>query len=153
MKEPASLVIPTNENGTFSCKALCDHLCLRLWLINDSVFEPEAGDQRMHLERHGDVTIGFTLTLTVNASQLMNNTRMGCRFEATGVRYEIVSTRSAVLFVVSGIYVIYRRLAIGYISNIRYTGIYHTFTWLYSMLYYYIVTLHGYMPLHVCLEI
>ena len=58
----------------------------------------------LRLSRQGSISIGYTLTLTVNASLSLNNTSMSCRFEATGIRHQIEFTKSALLFVVTGEY-------------------------------------------------
>lgn len=97
---PSTLLLPVNENGTFSCKALCDHVCSAYWVINGSDLPPDM--LRMHQQYDGNTSVGYTLTLTINASHTFNNTRIACRYEANGVRDDIDLSTSAFLFVIQG---------------------------------------------------
>lgn len=56
------------------------------------------------LTYQGNTSAGFTLTLAINASLSFNNSRMSCRFEATGIRNQVEFTETALLFVVAGEY-------------------------------------------------
>ena len=55
----------------------------------------------MHQQFYGNTSVGYILTLTVNASNSLNNTRISCRYEATGNRHDIEYSTQAYLFVIS----------------------------------------------------
>lgn len=88
VKEPSSLLLPVNKIGVFSCKALCEsYQCLGFWVVNDSVSDFQNNTvPGMYYRFQGNMTAGYTLTLTVNASEALNNTRIRCRYEPGGNR-------------------------------------------------------------------
>ena len=100
MKMPSPLLIPANEIGMFSCKALCEGFqCTGFWIINDTQ-RITVNEQRMmsHYSSSGNE---YTLTLTVNASEAMNNTRIQCKYEASGNVHGITRSATVSLFVIS----------------------------------------------------
>ena len=103
LKEPTSLLIPTNETGNFSCLAQCEgFLCTGYWIINDSetVFNKQRMWSRLTHSVNGNIHT-YTLALTVNASDAMNNTTIQCEFEATGDRNDFNQSVIVKLFVIS----------------------------------------------------
>ena len=110
MKEPLPLLIPVNESGTFSCKALCfGFQCSGFWII-DGV-QHEAVDEhgmRSHFYNSNDE---YTLTLTVNASEAMNNTSIKCRYEnLSGREFHIIDSDTVYLYVISSEEKVYIKL-------------------------------------------
>ena len=102
MKEPLSLLIPANKTGVFSCKALCvEFHCYGYWIID--------GVQHTMVNKHGMMSYFYSpniseyiLTLTVNASEVMNNTSIQCRYEAlSGNINGITHSATVYLFVIS----------------------------------------------------
>ena len=83
VKEPSPLLIPADNVGVFSCKALCDGVlhCSGYWIINGTlhhtVTEPRMNSNYQEENEN-------TLTLTVNVSEAMNGTSIQCRYEADG---------------------------------------------------------------------
>ena len=107
MKEPSSLLIPINEIGNFSCHAHCEgFLCTGFWNINDEPHEPvtrfnnQGMSSQLNATMNGNVNM-YTLTLTVNASEAMNNSIIQCEFEATGIRTSYNQSARVNLFVIS----------------------------------------------------
>ena len=101
MKEPLSLLVPVNTSGTFSCKALCvGFQCSAFWII-DGVQHGAVNEPGMW--SHFDHSNGeYTLTLTVNASEAMNNTSIKCRYEnLSGRRFHIIDSDTVYLYVIS----------------------------------------------------
>ena len=102
IEEPSTLLLPVNEIGTFYCKAQCNHRCSAFWEINGSDFKPGMSRMKQELTQ-GNSSVPYTLILTVNASEAINNTRIDCRYQVDGNRFEIDhSTTSALLLVESG---------------------------------------------------
>ena len=103
VKEPAPLLISANKIGVFSCKALCNGFpsCSGYWILNNkpryiisesrmnSSFTPTENDHEN------------TLTLTVNASEAMNNTSIRCKYEANGNHEGFNESETVFLFVIS----------------------------------------------------
>ena len=104
-KEPSSLLIPNNEIGHFSCHAQCKgFLCTGYWIISEKPQQTNFNKQGMwpwltHSVNGSVYT--YTLTLTVNASDAMNNTTIQCEFEATGDRNDFNQSAIVKLFVIS----------------------------------------------------
>ena len=98
---PTTLLLPVNKNGTFFCKAQCNHQCAAYWLINGSELYMHNNMQQMHRQLYGNTSVGYTLTLTVNATNTLNNTRVRCRYEASGERHGFVYSTEAFLLVIS----------------------------------------------------
>ena len=105
VKEPSSLLIPANEIGVFSCKALCDGFqCNGFWVINGT--HRNVVDEDRMVSNYSRAPNGneYTLTLTVNASEAMDNTRVHCKYEAlTGNMNGISRSTMVYLFVISSI--------------------------------------------------
>ena len=101
VKEPLPLLIPVNESGIFSCKALCMGVqCTGHWIINGRQYN-EVNEHGMMSNFSYSHTHERTLTLTVNASESMNNTSIKCRYEALiGANY-IIDSATVYLFVMS----------------------------------------------------
>ena len=105
-KEPSSLLIPVNEIGIFSCKALCTpNTCLGYWIINDShtqhKHDYELKGFTFHTQRNSS-NDEYTLMLTVNASEAVNNTRMYCEYSGSGDNdNDIAYSMTATLLVIS----------------------------------------------------
>ena len=102
VKEPLPLLIPVNKSGTFSCKALCfGFQCSGFWVI-DGVQPHGAVNEhgmRSHFYHSNDE---YTLTLTVNASEAMNNTSIKCRYEnLSGRGFHIIDSDTVYLYVIS----------------------------------------------------
>ena len=102
MKEPLSLLVPVNKTGMFSCKALCiGFYCNGYWII-DGVQHIVVNKHGMMSNFHSPNTNEYTLTLTVNASEGMNNTSIQCRYEAlSGNMNGITHSATVYLFVIS----------------------------------------------------
>ena len=102
VKEPLPLLIPVNESGMFSCKALCvGFQCTGYWIINSRqhnvVNEQGMISHFSNSQTHDE----YTLTLTVNASESMNNTSIRCRYEALFGTNHIIDSATVYLFVMS----------------------------------------------------
>ena len=97
VKEPAPLLISTNKIGAFSCKALCNGFpsCSGYWILNNKP-RYTISERRMNSSLEND-----TLTLTVNASEAMNNTSIRCRYEANGNHDSFNESETVFLFVIS----------------------------------------------------
>ena len=100
---PSSLLVPVNEIGVFTCRARCN-MCSGYWIINDSFTQP-ARDQLMikgfrfpEDQWQGDE---LTMTITVNASEVVNNTRISCEFDPNGGGNS-VSSSTARMLVING---------------------------------------------------
>ena len=94
-KEPSSLLIPANEIGVFSCQARCH--CNGYWKVNGTRHH-SINTRRMisnYTESSG------TLTLTVNASEVMNNTSIQCNYEENGIRTGYNYSKIVYLLVIS----------------------------------------------------
>ena len=101
-KEPLSLIVPVNETGVFSCGALCVGFhCNGFWIVD--------GEQHSRVNEHGMTSHfdslndnEYTLTLTVIASETMNNSSIQCRYEAlSGNMNHITDSATVYLLVVS----------------------------------------------------
>ena len=90
-----------NKSGTFSCKALCvGFQCNAFWVIGgvQHGVVNEHG-MRSHFDHSNDK---YTLTLTVNASEAMNNTSIKCRYEnLSGRGFHIIDSDTVYLYVIS----------------------------------------------------
>ena len=102
MKEPLPLLVPVNKTGVFSCKALCvGFQCNGYWII-DGVQYTMVNKHRMMSHFYSPNGSEYTLMLTVNASEVMNNTRIQCRYEAlSGKMNGITHSATVHLFVIS----------------------------------------------------
>lgn len=103
-ESPASLLVPVNFLGIFSCKAANCNDCSGRWFINgmNSLLHNHDPDPDF-------VEKGFTflsgdgeLTLIVNASEAVNNTRIYCAFEGSGFSTDYAASQEATLLVISG---------------------------------------------------
>ena len=111
MKEPRSLLIPTDEIGQFFCNARCEgFLCSGFWYINNEVHESWFNSQGMSSKMthdrafsvNGNLNINiYTMTLTVNTSEAVNNATIQCEFEASGIGTSHNRSATANLFVIS----------------------------------------------------
>ena len=105
LKEPLSLLIPTNETGEISCRARCErYQCNSFWIINNSLQINGVNKPGMWSTLNWSVNgdeYTYTLTLTLRASEVMNNTTIQCEFEATGHRTEYNQSAIVNLFVIS----------------------------------------------------
>ena len=99
MKEPLPLLIPVNESGIFSCKALCMGVhCTGHWIINGHQYNEVNEDGMMSHFSYSHTHVR-TLTLTVNA---LNNTSIQCRYEVLiGDMNHIIDSATVYLFVMS----------------------------------------------------
>ena len=110
-EQPTSLIIPSLKNATFSCKALCEnYTCLGYWIIDNQ--QTKNPSVKSDLEAIGyyfppaqsNNMSKYTLTMTVNASESMNNTRIRCMFQPSGHHGESVLSNMVTLLVISGKY-------------------------------------------------
>ena len=94
---PLSLLLPSGQIGIFSCKARCIH-CHGYWIINNNV----TSRNKDHLEAMGfsfsDIyspeTNQHNMTMTVNASEIVNGSKIQCRYSSTSYLPESCETRS-----------------------------------------------------------
>ena len=110
VQEPSSLLIPVNEAGVFSCKAVCNTTCFGAWIINGSYLQ-DGTEARRQLESQGfNLSISpqwnnllreYTITLLVNASETVNNTDIQCAYSLPGDFNLNVKSKSAKLLVLS----------------------------------------------------
>ena len=102
MKEPLPLLIPVNESGIFSCKALCMGVhCTGHWIINGHQYNEVNEDGMMSHFSYPHTHDEHTLTLIVNASESMNNTSIKCRYEDLIGANHIIHSATVYLFVMS----------------------------------------------------
>ena len=110
-EQPTSLIIPSLENATFSCKALCEnYTCLGYWIIDNQLTKNPS--VKSDLEANGyyfppaqsNNMSKYTLTMTVNASESMNNTTIRCMFTPSGHHGDSVLSNTVTLLVISGKY-------------------------------------------------
>ena len=105
LKEPVALLIPANETGEVSCHAQCEgYRCNGFWIINDTLHRRgvnKPGMLSMLTNSVNGSEYTYTLTLTVSASEAMNNTTIQCEFEATGHRTDYNQSAIVNLFVIS----------------------------------------------------
>ena len=100
---PSSLLLPVNEIGVFTCTARCNS-CSRYWIINDSFTEPDRdqfiqkGFAFLSDQWNGNE---LTMTLTVNASEAVNNTEISCEFDPNGGEGTSVQSTPARLLVIA----------------------------------------------------
>lgn len=99
-ESPSTLLIPVNIEAKFSCKSDCNY-CSGRWYINgsntlDNNGNPYPEYSDFQFRRMGD----GTLTVTVNASVAMNNTKFYCIFRASGDSTESASSETATLLVI-----------------------------------------------------
>jgi hypothetical protein len=101
VKEPLSLLIPVNKRGEFTCKALCVGFdCTGHWII-DGEQKNEVNERGMMSRfNHSQSENEYTLTLTVNTSEPMNNTSIRCRYEALIGSMNNISDSSTVYLLV-----------------------------------------------------
>ena len=97
-KEPSSLLIPANEIGVFSCQARCR--CNGYWKVNGT--RHHSIDTRRMISNYTESS--GTLTLTVNASEAMNNTSIQCNYEENGIGIGYNYSAIVYLLVVSSKY-------------------------------------------------
>ena len=83
-------MIPADKIGVFSCKAQCNGFpsCSGYWIIN-GISRYTISQPRMNASLSGprytnESGFMYTLTLTVNASEAINDTSIKCRYEANG---------------------------------------------------------------------
>ena len=94
---PLSLLLPSGQIGTFSCKARCID-CLGYWIINNNV----TSRNKDYLEAMGfsfsDIyspeTNQHNMTMTVYASEIVNGSKIQCRYSSTSYLPESCETRS-----------------------------------------------------------
>lgn len=101
IEHPSSLMIPVNAVGSFSC-ACNDSRWRGYWIINGSYID--SNDKRSKFEEIGFsfTKNGSAYTLTVNASEAINNTLLFCDFEPIGNNLNSsISTMNAMLLVIS----------------------------------------------------
>ena len=100
VKEPLSLLIPPNKIGEFSCEALCNgFLCSGYWFINGTRHN-RVNETRMN-STYQSGTKNNILTLTVNASEVMNGTSIQCKYEVDGEMDGYNQSRIGYLFIIS----------------------------------------------------
>ena len=105
MKQPSSLLIPVNERGVFSCKARCDqYTCNGYWILNGTIHKSLINEPRRTSTYLGNDNNEYTMTLTVNASEAMNNTRIQCQYVANGDNDGENHTATVQLLVISSKY-------------------------------------------------
>ena len=104
VKEPAPLLISANKIGVFSCKALCNGFpsCSGYWILNNKPRYIIAESQMN--SNHTTNEDENTLTLTVNATEAMNNTSIRCKYEANGDHDGFDDSKTVFLFVISSTY-------------------------------------------------
>ena len=111
VQEPSSLLIPVNEAGVFSCKAVCNTTCFGVWIINGSYLQ-DGTEARRQLESQGfNLSIPpqwneslreYTIKLLVNASKPVNNSDIQCASSPYGIDFNLnVISKSAKLLVLS----------------------------------------------------
>ena len=103
VKEPAPLLISTNKIGVFSCKALCNGFpsCSGYWILNNTphyIIDKSRMNSSFTTSENDREN---TLTLTVNASETMNNTSIRCRHEADGNHEGFDESETVFLLVIS----------------------------------------------------
>ena len=103
VKEPAPLLISANKIGVFSCKALCNRFpsCSGYWILNNTPHYTIAESRMNSSFTTSENDREYTLTLTVNASEDMNNTSIRCKYEADGNHESFNESETVFLFVIS----------------------------------------------------
>ena len=102
MKKPLPLLVPVNTNGTFSCKALCVGSCIASWIIDGEQHGGVVNEHGMRSQFDHSNDNEYTLTLTVNVSEEMNNTSIKCRYELyQRGRIHIIDSDTVYLYVIS----------------------------------------------------
>ena len=103
-EHPLSLRIPVNETAVFTCKARCEKQCNTFWVINDNHTYSE--NQHSLFEQMGFVfSVGresqklYNATLTVKATEAVNNTSVSCVFEDNDASNQSLT---AILQIVAG---------------------------------------------------
>ena len=107
LEHPSSLMIPVNSTGSFSC--VCNGSCqLGKWVINGTHTDIHS-EGRSQSEEKGFIFTKpekcqstYTYTLTVNASEIINDTVIFCDFEPSGNSLNgSISSMKATLLVIS----------------------------------------------------
>lgn len=101
-EHPLSLLVPTREVATFTCKAFCDPNCCGDWLINgvghhQNRLDFEQKGYTFHNDTTGSVHI---MNMSVNASFMLNNTKIRCHFMHCGDSGFSVNSDIATLLVI-----------------------------------------------------
>ena len=109
-ENPSSLLIPSGHIGTFTCKAVCvNFACLGYWIINNSSTQNQRvmsdlenkGFSFTHVQMINQN--GYVLTMTVNATETVNNSEIQCKFLPSGdIDGRAISDPPANLIVLSG---------------------------------------------------
>ena len=110
-EHPLSLLIPTNQIGSFSCRAICrPNACNGFWIVDD--YHSQLAGDAAHLESRGftithaqltnQTTNEYSLALTVNASLSVNNSQIVCEFTIMGIDASHNRSTPATLIVLSG---------------------------------------------------
>ena len=104
---PSSLLVPVNEVGVFTCTASSCISCSGYWIVNGSFTELAAARDRFMMkgfrflnDRWNEARDELTMTIMVNASEAVNNTRISCEFDPNGGG-DTVSSSIARLFVIN----------------------------------------------------
>ena len=99
LEHPSSLLVPVNKTAVFTARAFCMNQCYSVWSVNQSYnfdtneFVPFSGLW------NGDE---LSVTLSVNVSESINNTKVCCEFDEPGIDGGRLSSETATLIVISG---------------------------------------------------
>ena len=105
-EHPLSLLIPINEAAVFSCRAHCiTKTCTSIhWVINNTSLESE--DERSMsgfiFSVDKNYRDEYITILTVNATEVINNTVVYCVFEESGDEGGSNHSHNATLLVITG---------------------------------------------------
>ena len=111
-EHPLSLLIPVNETAFFSCKAHCARKCnIIYWVINAThAYDNYKQEQFKQIgftfseDKEDENSNEYIGTLTVNATEAINNTQMYCVFEETVGNGSSVHSKNATLLTIAGKY-------------------------------------------------
>ena len=119
MKEPLPLLVPVNTSGTFSCKALCvGFQCSAYWIIDGEQHGAVVNEHGMRSQFDHSNDNEYTLTLTVNVSEEMNNTSIKCRYEyLSGRMFYIIDSDTVYLYVISSEEILIVHLDISHLKD------------------------------------
>ena len=112
-EHPLSLLIPINEAAVFLCRAHCiNKTCTSIhWVINNTSLESENVRSMsgfifsLDKMNHGD-ELEYITILTVNATEVINNTVVYCVFEESGDKGGSNHSHNATLLVITGMYIV-----------------------------------------------
>ena len=95
-QHPISLRVSVGEIAVFTCKARCEQPCTTYWVINgtDAYIEDEDSFVQMGFtfSRDKESQNIYNATLTVNATNAVNNTNLYCVFDNNGSNHSLTAT-------------------------------------------------------------